>query len=199
MLLSSIGFGVWAFMERDTYKNKTDKVVTQAVDIAKQEVSDQKDKDFLEKEKEPLQPYAGPAAYGSVTLKYPKTWSAYVNEESGNGATPIDGYFHPDFVPGLQSGKQFALRLHVLNQAYDQALKKYESSIKAGKIKAAPYVAPKVPNITGMRLEGEIEQGKFGVLIVLPLRDKTVQVGTETKDFVKDLDTLVLPNFTFIP
>lgn len=200
LLVGSIGFGVWAFMERDTYKNKTDVIVTREVEIAKKQVSDQKDKEFTESYKQPLRPYVGPAAYGSVTLSYPKTWGAYVAEASGAaGNIPVDGYFHPDFVPGLQSGKQYALRVRVINQAYDQALKKYDAAIKAGKLKAAPYVAPKVANITGMRLEGELEQGKQGVLIVLPLRDKTVEIGTETKDFIKDLETLILPSFTFIP
>lgn len=198
LLVTAIGFGVWAFMERDTYKNKTNQVVTKAVEIAQQQTSDTKDKEFIEKEKNPLKTYTGPAAYGSVSVQYPKTWSAYV-DESAKGSTPVDGYFHPDFVPGLQAGKQFALRIKVVNQSYDQEVKRYEAQIKTGKLKAAPFTPGKVASNTGIRMDGELEQGVQGVIVILPLRDKTLEIFTETKDFVNDFNTIILPSLTFIP
>lgn len=198
LLLGSLGFGVWAFMERDTYKNKTDQVVAKQVEIARQQTSDEKDKEFLEKEKNPLEGYSGPAAYGSLKVQYPKTWSAYVNE-SNSGGTPVDGYYFPGFVPGTQSGKQYALRTEVVNQSYDQVMRTFEGNTKTGKIAVTPYAAPKVPNVTGARVVGEIKPGTYTNMVVLPLRDKTIKVYTETKEFVKDLDTIILPNLTFVP
>ncbi len=52
-----------------------------------------KDNEFIVREKQPLQTYTGPSAFGSISVKYPKTWSAYVDET--NSSTPVDGYFHP--------------------------------------------------------------------------------------------------------
>lgn len=199
LLFGAIGFGVWAFMERDLYKNKTNEVVAQEVARAEKAVAETKDKQFLEEEKKPLQEYKGPGAYGAISIMYPKTWSAQVTEQA-QGTTPVDGYFHPSFVPGPQSGTAFALRIQVVNQPYNQVAKTYDSQVKTGKIKAAPYRAPKVAGETaGMRLDGEVSNGKQGSVILLPLRDKTIKVYTENVQFMNDFNDIILANMTFTP
>jgi len=198
LLLAVSIFAFWAFNERGTYKDKTDQIVAKEVELAKQQVSDQKDKEFVEKEKNPLQEYKGPATYGSLNIQYPKTWSAYV-DEVGRGNMPISGYFHPNFVPGLNSGTAFALRVEVVGSAYDTEVKAFEPKVKAGKVKVTPYTAAKVPGATGSRIEGEINQGQKGIMVLFPLRDKTIRISTQTEAFAKDFNDIILANLTFVP
>lgn len=196
-LVGSLIFAFWAFSERGTYKNKTDEVVAKEVVTAKQQVSDEKDKEFVEKEKFPLQEYKGPATYGSVSVMYPKTWSAYV--DLTNGQTPVNGYFHPDFVPATGSGTAFALRVEVVNTPYAQEVKDYDARVKSGKVKVSPFKAPKVAGTDGSRLEGEINQGQKGTMVIFPLRDKTLKISTQTDAFLKDFNEIILANLTFVP
>lgn len=198
LLFGSLGFGAWAFIGRQDYKNNVDIKIADAVASAQKETSDKKDKEFDEKEKEPYRDYVGPPAYGSIDIKYPKTWSAYVDESSRSN-TPVDGYFNPATVPGLQSNASYAIRVKVTNTKYADDVRTFESVTKAGKVKVTPYSAPKVAGVVGIRLDGEVQTGKQGSMIILPLRDKTMRIWTESSKFVGDLDKIVLPNLVFIP
>ena len=200
LLLGAAGFGMWAFAGMQDYKTNSDKKVDAAVTIAQQTTSTAKDKEFLEKEKNPLKQYKGPAAFGTVTIQYPKTWGAFVTEAENNSGTPIDGYFHPSFVPGLQSGTDFALRIKVVSKQYADQLKQLEGKVKAGKVKISPYKAPKMPDgPTGSRVEGEINVGQQDTMILFPLRDKTIEISTESAQFKGDFDSIILANLTFVP
>lgn len=197
LMLSAIGFGVWAYMGRQDYKNNTDQKIEEAQAATKEAVSKEKDKEFEEKLKQPYDDYISPAAYGTVNIKYPKTWSAYVNEEKGS--EHIDGYFHPNVVPGVMTGANFAVRLQVTKMTFEKELNKFQSYIKTGKVKATAYQAPKVNGINGQRLDGEIIVGKRGSMIMFPMRDKTIKIWTEATQFTPDLENIILANLTFTP
>ena len=198
LLLGFIGFGVWAFTSRQDYKNNSDQKSAKAVAIAVQNESSKKDNEFVEKEKNPLKTYVGPEAYGSVSISYPKTWGAYV-VQTDRASVPVDGYFHPNFVPGLQSGTAYALRVQIMSQSYDQEMKQFDSKVKSGKVSVAPFVAKSVPGVTGARVEGEINTGQKDYMILLPLRDKTLKISTESQQFVGDFDNIILANLKFVP
>lgn len=199
--LGASGFAFWAFNERNDYKNNSDQKAAAAVEVAVERAKSAKDNEFAEKEKFPLQPYVGPATFGTVAVQYPKTWSAYVNE-SGKGSVPLSGYFHPNYVPGVDSGVGFALRIEVTEAAYAQELRKFDNQVRQGLVKVSPYVAPKVPGVAGARVDGEIVSDtnkKKGSMILLPLRDKTIKVWTEAESFQKDFNEIILPSLTFTP
>ena len=198
LFFGTLGFGIWAFSGRQNYKNNVDGLIADAVAQAEQATSDRKDKEFVEKEKEPYRDYISPSAYGSVDIKYPKTWSAYV-DESGRGNIPVDGYFNPATVPGTTTNANYAIRTQVINTQYAQNIKQFDSALKNGKVKISPYSAPKVSSVVGIRVEGEIANAKQGSMIILPMRDKTLRVWTESVQFVGDLDKIVLANLVFVP
>jgi hypothetical protein len=199
LLMTAIGFGAWAYFGRQDYKFNSDKKAAAAAEVAKAQESDVKDKEFAEREKSPYKNYKTPATYGGISVTYPKTWAAFVTEAKKGGGTPINGYFHPNFVPGIDSGTGFALHLEVIAQPYAAQLKAYEGQTKNGKVKVSPYKAPKMPDITGARVEGEIENGQQGVAILFPLRDKTIKISTLSTQFTGDLDKIILANLTFEP
>jgi len=196
--LIALGFGLWAFSGRQEYKNKVDEKVAIAVADAETANSLKKDTEFAEKEKNPLRTYTGPATYGSLSISYPKTWSAYV-DETAKSNLPLSGELNPSFVPGLQSNLPVALRFTVASSDYSSIVKTFDSQVKVGKVKVTPYKADKVPNVIGVRLDGEVSTGKQGSMIIVPLRDKTLQVWTESPQFVPDFNTIILPNLVFVP
>lgn len=198
LFIGALIFGVWAFTNMQDYKNNSDKKVAAAVAVAQQQTSSAKDKEFVEKEKNPLKEYKGPAAFGTLNIQYPKTWSAFITE-SDKTNTPVDGYLHPNFVPGLESGTDFALRVKVVSRQYADELKQYESRVKTGKVKISPYNAPKVSGVLGSRIEGEITTGQQDSMVLFPLRDKTIEISTESSQFKGDFDSIILANLTFVP
>ncbi len=197
-LLGSLGFAGWAYTSRQDYKNNTDKKVASAVTIAKQEESSRKDTEFTEKEKSPFKTYTSPVTFGSISITYSKVWSSYVVENSKN-AIPVSAFFHPNFVPDVGGTTAFALRLEVVDTAYDQLLKTFDNTVKTGKTKVSAYRAPKVDSILGSKIEGELSQKKQGVMVLLPLRDKTIKLWTEADEFKNDFNDIVLANLTFVP
>lgn len=194
--VGGIGFGLWAFTERNDYKNNAEEKIAAAVASAVEETKEAKEKEFSERSKSPYDEYKGPAAFGSVSIKYPRTWSAFVTEDDKGSSTPVDGYFHPNVIPGIRSDNAFALRLQVLNNEYAKELIKYDSDSKSGKVKVS---AVEFHGARGVRVDGEIDNDKKGSLILLPIRDKTLKLLTESESFTNDFNEIILPNMTFSP
>lgn len=199
LLFGSIGFGFWAFAGRQDYKDNVDKKIAAGVEAASQKITAEKELEYLEREKNPYKQYVGPATFGSVRFDYPKTWSAFISENAVTNSKPIEGYLHPNIVPALQSGTDFALRLEVMGGVYENNIKTYESMAKQGKVKITPFKLDKVQGVLGARIEGEINKGQNDSMVILPLRDKTIKVWTESQSFLNDFDKIVLPSFSYEP
>lgn len=195
LLLGALGFGAWAFMGRQDYKNNVDQKIVEAVAVAEEALTDKKNAEFAEAAKQPYTTYKGPSAFGSPTIAYPKTWSNYVD---GRGNTPLDGYMQPSFVSANGDETNYALRYQVVERNYDQEVKTYESKVKSGKVSVSAYRPPQQETILGVRITGELDTNKEGVLIVLPLRDKVIKLWTEGNEFRADFEE-ILKQFTFIP
>lgn len=199
LFIVAISFGVWAFMSRGDYKNHSDAKAAVAVAANKLVVQAADAKNYAEEAKNPLKTYVGPDAYGSVHISYPKTWSAYIDTNSG---TPLDAYFHADYVPSVQSKQAYNLRVQVVAQSYSSAVNSYASLVTKGSVTASAYSLPKVTSVVGTRLSGAIFPSKptgTGSIVVLPLRDKTLKIWTESNDYLADFNTYVLPNLSFSP
>ncbi|MFZ1248869.1 MAG: hypothetical protein WAQ24_00945 [Candidatus Saccharimonadales bacterium] len=198
LFFGAAGFGVWAFMGRQDYKKNVDAKIATAVEANTKQVQLKDAKDYAEAVKQPLKPYIGPEAYGSVHINYPKTWSAYV--VSGNSGQPLDMYAQQDVVPSVtDQNSVFALRVQVMPRVYSQAITQYQALQKQGKITVAPYALPKVPTVTGLRIDGQITPTKRGSLVIMPMRDKTLTIWTESDQFLGDFNNIILPNASFSP
>lgn len=200
VLLIGVGiFAIWAFTGRQDYKENSDEKVAEAVEVAKEETRTEEAARYAEEAKQPLKPFSGPAKFGSVRLEYPKTWSAYiVNRDSGS--TPVNWYLHPNVVPDADNNDNvFALRIEVVEQTYDRVLDSFESDVRNGAVTVQPYALPKVPDVVGSRINGEIERKKQGSMVIFPLRNLTLKVWTESNDYLPDFDNIILPNISFAP
>jgi hypothetical protein len=201
LFISAAGFGYWAWTGRQDYKNNVDQKVTVAVSQAVNENSIKKDKEFAEREKNPLEIFEGPEAYGSIKIAHPKTWSIYVASPVTN-PQPLDAYFSPRAVPSINDNASvFTLRVKVIPNSYAAVIKALDNNIKAGKIKATPFALEKVPEVVGIRADGEVIQNRKlnGAMIVLPMRDKTLQVWTEDAQSLNDFNNIIVKNMSFSP
>ncbi len=194
LLFGSLGFGIWAFVERQDYKDNSDQKAEAAVTVAVEKAKTQKDNEFLEREKEPLRQYTGPAQFGSITLKYPKTWSVY--EKSDDQKHTV--LMQPNIVSGA-TNTSYALKVEVLDTAYNQTIAQSEGLLKQGKLTASAYSFPKTASVVGLRFDGEISNGKRGSVVFMPLRDKTIKISAESEDRIADFNGIILPEFTFQP
>jgi hypothetical protein len=205
LFLAAASFGAWAFMGRQDYKDNSDKKSAAAVESAKKVQALELQKKFDEDYKNPNKTYQGPVSFGTVTFNYPKTWSAYIDEN--NSAEPINGYLYPDKVPSIQSGTSYALRVELVSSAYSQLVQQFTSQVKSGKLKASAYVPPKmagVPNVQpGTKFDGVVGHSssgdQTGSMVVLQVRDKTLKIYTESPNFLADYSAIVLSSLTYSP
>lgn len=198
LFIASSAFGVWAFMGRADYKNNSDKKSAAAVATAKEEQKATDEVDFLEREKQPYEAFDGPSEFGSLKIVYPKTWELYVDIKTAGSGTSIDGYAHPGYVPGVQSDTAFALRFQVISSDYASLLKQYEGATKNATVTVAPFRAELVNTVLGSRIDGQITTKRTGSVVLLPLRDKTLKIWTESETYKTDFNE-ILKQLSFAP
>ncbi|HET9721661.1 MAG TPA: hypothetical protein VFP32_01375 [Candidatus Saccharimonadales bacterium] len=204
LLVAVAVFGYWAFSGRQDYKNNAQQKIDKAVSIAKQQQAADLQKQFDQQSKSPYKVFKGSPTYGTVTFNYPKTWSAYV--DSTSSSEPINAYFNPDQVPGLNSRSAFALRVELESTDYSQVVQQFNSYISQGKVAAQAYLPPKLKNVTnavpGTLFSGHVNLGdstQNGELLVIKVRDKTLEVYTESNDYLNDFNNAVLSSLSFVP
>jgi len=199
LFVGSLIFGLWAFTGKQDYKNNVNEKIGAAVEVATKQTETKKDNEFAEASKSPVKAFLGSSTYGSVNFSYPKTYSSYVIEKTAD-TYPIDGYFHPNTVPSTSDDSvKFGLRIRVVGTSYSQILKGYDQSVKTGKVKVSAFRADKVPQTLGSRIDGQLTTKVSGSMILLPLRDKTIEIWTESNDYLGDFNTYVVPSISFIP
>jgi hypothetical protein len=205
-LVAAVIFAVSAMSQESSTKSSTAKQVAAAVTQTQQTEDAKITAQFNDQLQQPYKKFVGPAIYGNISFNYPKTYSAYVDETQAS--EPVDGYFYPDVVPGLTSNTSFALRIELMTTPYSQLLDNYTSQIQAGTLTASSYIPAKMTTTSniqaGTRLDGIISQdqqgnNQNGSMILLPVRDKTLEIYTQSTDFLGDFDKVILPSLTFAP
>ncbi|HSW99020.1 MAG TPA: hypothetical protein VLF71_04225 [Candidatus Saccharimonadales bacterium] len=197
LLIAAASFGAWAFSSRSDYKNHSDAKAAVAAAAAVKAAQQSDAQRYAEEAKNPLKRFVGPSQFGSVAVMYPKTWSGYVIT---NQSTPLSAYFQPDVVPDVQAQDgAYALRVQVVSQTYANQLQSYSSLVSNKKVTLTPYSFPKVPGVVGSRIDGQISINNQGTIIVVPLRNLSLVVSTESQTFEPDFNNTILPNFTFAP
>ena len=204
LLVGSLIFGGWAFKNMQDYKNNSDKKSAAAVEAAKKAQAIQLQAQFDEQSKSPNKVFHGSPTYGSISFNYPKTWSAYV--DTSNSSEPINAYFHPNEVPGTQSKTAYALRLELVSTDYAQVIQQLNSSITAGKTTAKAYLPPKLSGLAnvqpGTLFSGQVnqqDQTQRGTLLAIKVRDKTLEISTQSNDYLPDFTNTILASLNFAP
>jgi hypothetical protein len=200
LLIGAASFAFATYSKEQDYKNNSDQKVNAAVASTQQADQLKQSQAITEALKNPFRTFSGPSDYGSLQVQYPASWSAYVDESTG-GSTDVDGYFYPGFVPAISDNSNaYALRVQIVNQSYSSILQQLTSGNSSGTpIKISPYALPRLSSVVGTRVDGPVGPNtKNGSMVILPLRDKTVQIWTEDTKFQTDFEN-ILKTVTFSP
>ena len=201
LLFGSLGFGLWAYSGRQDFKNNSDKKIAVAVETAKTTQEAELNKAFEESQKSPLKKYTSSPTYGSISFDYPRTWSMYLDET--NTQSPIIGYLNPVYVPAISDKASYALKIELTNTAYEQVINQLNAQLKSGKVTAAAFIPELLKDHSnvqpGVRFTGEVKAAKQGVVIVMKVRDKTLKISSDGKEYLNDLNTIILKSLTFSP
>ncbi len=191
---------IWAYSGMVNWQKNGQAKIDQAVTQAKALQTKQDNAEFMQREKTPNRHYQGPAETGSVRFDYPKTWSGYVATSDGNNLTL---YFYPIMVPVVNPDvTPYALRVVVSPNDYAKTLLDFKSAVDKGSIKASPVTIGAregFDGYKGMRFDGQLAQTINGSVVVFRVRDKTLKLYVDSKDFKKDFDETILRTLQFQP
>jgi hypothetical protein len=190
LIILSIGIAalaVWLFVNYSDQKTNVDTKIEAAVATAKNNQATADDKKFTDYENALTQSFAGPADYGSLTFKYPRNWSVYINKDATDGGT-YEAYLNPVTVPPVGDSQQFALRVVIEERDYDQAITNYDSLVKDGKLTASSF---STNGVNGTRLDGSFTNDIRGSAVIFKIRDKTLTIRTDANTFKADFDALI--------
>jgi hypothetical protein len=201
LTVASLVFAFWAYSGRQKYKDDDNTLISSAVASAKSAQQSVDNKAFAVEEQNPLTEYVGPQAYGTISVYYPKNWSSYI-DTSGSNNNPLDGYFFPGALPSVDDdgSVNFALRVQVESDTYSQVLQNYQSSSgSSSPVTIAAYSLPKLPNVVGVEVTGQLTSGINGTMVILPLRSNALEIWTEGTQYLTQFNNEILPNVSFSP
>jgi len=184
-------FSIWAFLNYQDQKNNVDAKIAVAVADAKRVQSVDDQKTFAEQEKEPSRQLTGPTDLGQVTFSYPKTWSVYVDKSASNS---YEAYLFPLVVPAIDGTTAFAARVSIIDTKYETALTSFNERLKNGSLKASPVT---ISGVDGTRLDGAFSTTVKGSMVLFKIRDKTLEVYTQSQTYQSDFDNTILKTLTF--
>lgn len=188
------GFGIWSFSNYMDQKNNTDAKIATAVASAKKVQSEELEKQFVEREKQPYDVFKGPDDLGSVSFNYPKTWSVYVAKNGSTG--DYEAYLNPGNVPTVSATQPYATRVVIDNRSYEETLRTFESLVKKGTLKSSPIT---VNGFSGVRLDGAFSASRQGSSVVFKVRDKSLIVSSDAVAFKPDFDSVIVTSLDFNP
>lgn len=196
LFVVALGFGIWAFIGMQANKTNLDAKIEAASEVAVKEAENSKELEFAERDKNPFKSYAGSATYGALNFSFPRTWSVYTEEKSSG--TLLDFFAQPIVVNGTGNENSFALRVQIVDAQYDKVIAGFQKSATDGKVAVSAFRPEKVTSVVGSRISGEIVKGKVGSMVLLPQRDKTFLLWTESPDNLADFEK-VIQSITFVP
>jgi hypothetical protein len=187
LVLVAGSFAIWAYLNYNEQKTNVDGKIDLAVVQGKKVQSDEDEKKFAEREKEPNRQFVGPDDYGRLTFDYPKTWSVYEATDISKGGD-YEAYLNPVTVPPVTSTQQYSLRVLIQQKDYDQIVKSYEALVKKGDLRST---ATSADGNNGTRFDGNFSKNIRGSAVIYRIRDKTLTVQTDADTFKPDFENII--------
>jgi len=189
LVVGLAGFGIWSYLQFSDQRDNTDQKIAAAVSEAEVVQKEVLEADFAERAKAPFDTWVSATSIGSIELTYPRLWSGYVDEKD-RGSKPLNGFFHPNVV-SADADTRYALRILVDESNYAKVVATYDKAIEKKTVKSKPFT---VNGVSGVKVDGQIDKDYEGSIVILPLRDKTVRIWTESKTYLSDFEKIVLAN-----
>lgn len=182
------GLSIYYIRQYQTAKTTVDMQRAEAAEQARVEQKAADEADFAERIKEPYRSYSAPVVLGALQLSFPKSWNIYAEEDQDSG-TQLNLYLTPDVVRADNNyNGAYALRLTLQRKLYTEIVEGLQEDIEEGLLRASPIT---VKGIEGTSYAGQVIEDRTGFMVVLPIRDKTLSIWTESTDYQKDFDKII--------
>lgn len=176
-------------MKYNDSKTDLEEKIEIAVAQAKDEQAEALEKEFAEREKTPFKDFSGPEDYGSLSFKYPKTWSVYIAEDAANGGD-FEAYFTPGEVLKVSDENVNSLRLRIVNRNAESVKADYQRDVEKDKSLSPEEIT--VANTNATHYSGKIPGTEFiGHIVIFKIRDKTAIFQTDSELFVDDFSEIL--------
>ena len=191
LTLLLIGAGLLALYFYSEYQlaqtdldTKIDAAVLDALKVREDEL----EAEFAEREKTPSKTFSGPADYGSLGFKYPKTWSVYVAKDASSSSS-FEAYLHPDEVGPVSNDAVFALRIKIETGSVESATSRYNNLVSKGNLHSSALTVNDSESAT--RLDGELPNKLHGSVVIFRIRDKVVTLQSDAEIYRADFDNII--------
>ena len=185
-----IGLFIWMSINYSEARADVDGQIAVAVNAAVDENTMELEAEFLEREKEPYRDFAGPADYGELSFKYPKTWSVYVAKDASRGGD-FEAYFNPIEVNEVSNNTINALRLKIVDEPFDNVAQTYQRFEEREENKLSVQSVT-VAGVAANRYTGTIPNTELsGIIVIFKIRDKTAVFQTDSMNFENDFEKLL--------
>lgn len=180
LVIGAASFGAWAYLQYDEKRTDVDGQIAQAVAEARNEEAKITEQKVQAAKENPFSQFVGPADYGRVTFEYPRNWSVYEATDVSDGSGDYEAYLNPLVVPPVERDTRYALRVTIVDEAYDSVLEDYSGEIQEGLLTSKSF---SVDDETGTRLDGSFSEDVRGAAVIFKIRDKTLTIQTDANTF----------------
>ncbi|MFI5240329.1 MAG: hypothetical protein ACHQUB_01300 [Candidatus Saccharimonadia bacterium] len=138
----------------------------------------------------PFRDYVAPELYGGFDIKFPKDWNAYVIEDDSQ-LNQVVLYLNPSFVtlsgqnPATNS---YAFRAVLINERSTTVI---ANLVGIAKTNGVTNKSVTVSGIASTWYDGKFDQFHNGVLVLVPVRDKTLELITDTHDYLTEFNQIL--------
>ena len=182
------GTSIYFISEYNQAKTTVDQQKAEAAATARDEQKQADEADFVQRQKEPYRSYSAPLVFGALTIAYPRNWNLYA-EERAEAGQQLNLFWNPDLVQSEDTyDGTYSLRTLLERTVYTAAIAKRQSAVEKGELTAEPIT---VSGINGTRYRGRVAENHTGILVILPIRDKTLSLWTESTDYANDFNTII--------
>lgn len=188
--ITFIGLFIWMTLQYNDVSTDVNGQIKTAVDAAVDDNTMELELEFAEREKEPYRDFSGPADYGGISFKYPKTWSLYVASDAVKGGD-FEAYFNPIQVDPVSNTTINALRLSIRDKSFDEVVAQYQQYVTR-KNATLSVQSVTVAGVGANRYTGTIPSTELnGIIVIFKIRDKTVILQTDSMLFETDFNRLL--------
>ena len=185
--VAAIIFAVYFYLQWNEAQMNVDGKIAAAEAVAREDQQTIDEANFAEREKQPNLEFVGPGDYGSLSFRYPRTWSVYVAKDASGGGD-FEAYFNPGQVNEVSETSINALRLTIYNRRIEEVRTSYDSLVSAGNLTMSVF---SVGDITGDRFEGAFNEDIVGSMVMFKINDKTVVLRADAGVFKSDFNALI--------
>ena len=178
------------FAKYNEAKTDLDEKIAIAVAKAEDEQAEALEKEFSEREKDPYKDFAGPEDYGSLSFKYPRTWSVYIAADATNGGD-YKAFLNPNEVSSNPDSSLNALRVQIVNRSTEAVKAEYQKAVTAKN--ATPRAEEiSINGTAATHYSGTIPGTEFnGHIVLFKIRDKTAILRTDSELFIDDFNKVL--------